>query len=352
VRLATHYNDIALLAALDALPYNRQPPGLDGWKIQVRYTASLAESAPYAFAGANRVDVLDESARVLSIGDTTTLWVESDQTLLHIRSRSGEAQIYTVEPRAAARWAERLLRKAIMEQLLAEGDGAWLRAAACVIGGTGVVIAGPASSGKTSVLLTAMSYLGAELVADDRLLLRPGPGGLIGHPWPDTLHLPRRILSILPELHRLDPELAFADTPRWSESIDGTLQVRPSTLGVIVQRRPTAWIRPQLILFPSLMLDAATVPDPKWLRSAVIGPPLRASGLFSNDTSSQMSDLMHFPGFPSTQSVTPETPARILTLLTSHGSAAQIAVARSPQLLATHISELLRQLRINSPGDR
>jgi hypothetical protein len=195
-----------------------------------------------------------------------------------------------------------------------------------------------------------MCYLNADFVADDRLLLRPGHRGLIGHPWPDTVQLPRRILSILPELRRLDPELAITDRP--SRDTGGALEVNPSALCAIFQRRAADLVRPELLLFPTLMLGITTVPSPKWLRPAMTGPLLRASGLFSNAASAQPRESWRFPGFPETPETAPEARTRILALLTPHIPAAQITVAHSPQLLATHIAELLAQLRTNGPAAR
>lgn len=63
-----------------------------------------------------------------------------------------------------------------------EATDATIHASAVVVGGRGVLIRGPSGSGKSSLALGLIddSRLEARLLADDRLVLTDGPGGLIG----------------------------------------------------------------------------------------------------------------------------------------------------------------------------
>jgi hypothetical protein len=344
VQLDTYHDTAELRAALASLPYRRQPSGLTSWRMVACHGMSLTTTAAFAFAGTDQIDLSGQPARVLHTGDATAYWLEPEETLLHIRAGTGEVFVYSTDPGVCARWVGRLLREVMTVQLLADGDGVWVRAAACVIDGIGVVIAGPPGCGKTSTLLASVCYLGADFVADDRLLLRPGPGGLIGHPWPDVLHLPRRTLPALPELQHLALELV--PTPGTSDDqAGGVLRVEPASLTAAFQCRPTDRVRPRLLLFPTLMLDTPTVPGPQWLRPGAVGPLLRATGLFTPGTLAEPAVTGRFPGFPEPQATGPEERARIAALLTQRIPAAQIAVTHVPELLATHITDLLRQLR-------
>jgi hypothetical protein len=327
-----------LAAAMNALPYRRRPPGPAGWRVVVRCGISLRDCAPFAFAGADQTDLGPSlPARVLHTADGTACWIDRHDTLLHLQPRIGTLRAYSANSQAYGYWAMRLLREAITIQLLADGAGVWVCAAACVINGAGVVIAGPPGCGKTGTLLACMQHLDADFVADDRLLVRPDRGGLIGHPWPDALRLPSRLLSafpeLLPHLHEHDPDPGSGEGP--------SLRVEPGVLADLFGRRPVDRVQPGLLLFPTLQPQATTAPSPQWLRPDVTASLLPGSGLFADPSSVEPPASQRLPGL-ATSPPHPDARARIAALLTGRVPAAQITVTPDPQNVAAQIADLLR----------
>ncbi len=85
-----------------------------------------------------------------------------------------------------------------------------LHASCIALGDAGLLILGPSGAGKSALALTLMAH-GADLIADDRTLIRADDGQLIASA-PDTLQglIEARGLGLLRAPHRAEARLSLA----------------------------------------------------------------------------------------------------------------------------------------------
>jgi hypothetical protein len=79
-------------------------------------------------------------------------------------------------------------------------DRVALHASAFELDGRAFVVAGPRRSGKTTFLLAALHHLGARLVANDCVSIRPGPGGPVVRGVPTVVRVRPGSCDLLPEV--------------------------------------------------------------------------------------------------------------------------------------------------------
>jgi hypothetical protein len=332
----------AMRAAHRALPYALTGPGLSRWRVVVRATGSFP-GVPYPFAGVPQVEIEPGlRGRVVGVDGGAACWVDHHETLLHVQPRSALLQAYCARPAASAFWAVRLLRHAMTAQLRADGTAVWIRAAACVVDDAEVLIAGPAGSGTTTVLLTCLRLLGAHFVADDRVLLRRDPHRLIGYPWPSPVRVPDGTVGAFPDLRtRLD---APDQRPGHAQEV----VVEPEEIPRLLTRGGmTDHVRPTLMLWPALALSARAVPPPLRVEPDEVRNVLGGTQLFTDGWTAEPSGPL-FSGSPA-----PMVGARrdAANLLAATVPCYRLAVTPNPRLVAAQTTAVLLNERYSPPPD-
>ncbi|WP_156819596.1 hypothetical protein [Pseudonocardia sp. HH130630-07] len=252
--------------------YTVAGPG-PGWRVQLdvvdeRILAPLA----WAFAGAPvRATDPDIAIRHLHTGRWDAFSADRDRTLILADPDQGVVRVLTTDSTAGHRWGPQLVRQAMTAQLRAAG-AVHAHAAAVVVSGIGVLIAGLRASGKTTTVLAALRLLAADLVADHRVLLARDPdtsrgGGLVGYPWPAPVTVRSGALLGHPQLRTL----LGAPDPR-AQMTGHSVTVDPAQNAVLLAGgRLRARVRPRLMLWPQLALDRSphTAPGPPIARGEV-----------------------------------------------------------------------------------
>jgi hypothetical protein len=304
--------------------------------VVVRATGSFP-GVPYPFAGVPQVEIAPGlSGRVIGVDGGAAYWVDHHETLIHAQPREALLRAYCPRSSASGFWAVQLLRHAMTAQLRADGAAVWIRAAACVVDDTEVLIAGPAGSGKTTVLLTCLRLLGAHFVADDRVLLRRDPHRLIGYPWPTRLRVPDGTLSAYPDLRE---RLAAPDE---RPGLGHEVTVEPEAIPQLLTRGSvTDHLRPRLMLWPALALGAQVAPQPLRVEQDEMRGVLGGTRLFTDDWTAEPPD----PRFSGTPQLVSGALRDVSNLLAATVTCYRVAVTREPRLLAAQITDLLLRLR-------
>jgi hypothetical protein len=330
----------AMRAAHQALPYGMTGPGLSQWRVVVRATGSFP-GIPYPFAGVPQVEIAPGLlGRVIAVDAGAAYWIDHHGTLIHAQPREALLQAYCSRPLSGGFWAVRLLRHAMTAQLRGDGTAVWIRAAACVVDDTEVLIAGPAGSGKTTVLLTCLRLLGAHFVADDRVLLRRDPHRLIGYPWPTRLCVPDGTFSAYPEVRE---RLAAPDQ---RPGLGHEVTVEPDEIPLLLTRGSvTDHLRPRLMLWPALSLGAQVAPQPLRVEPDEMRGVLGGTALFTHDRTAEPAD----PRFSGTPRLVSGALRDVANLLAATVTCYRVAVTRDPRALAAQITDLLLRLRYRIP---
>lgn len=268
----------ARAAALDLLYAYHREPGLAACEVAV-WTAPPVTLTPTDLAGAAVIEVGPRlHAHVLRVELGEAFWIPQHRTLIHTDPRRRRITAYCGSAHATVYWAPRLVRQAMSGQLLAAG-AVYVHAAACALGERGVLVAGAKGAGKTTVLLAALQLLGADLVTNDRLLVRADRDGTLGVPWPAHLLAGTGTLRSLPGLAWLAP----ADGEHHRTGAKVAIEPRHFPL---LHRGGTVrdHVRPDLMLWPRRDTTAAL--PPRRVPPGEVLATLRATRAFMIDTDS------------------------------------------------------------------
>lgn len=266
--------------------------------------------------------------------------------------RHPQAKLYAYSARPAARehWGTRLLRQALTAQLRADGAAVWSRAAAYVIDGSEVLVAGPPDSGTSTVLLTSLQLLGADFVADDRVLLRRDTQRLIGYPWPTQVRLATGTLAAFPELRNG----LVAPDPR--PDLSQKITIEPAAIPQLLTRgRVTNHVHPLPMPWPSLTLGARTAPAPLRVDPDEVRRIMHTTRLFTtnprrtagcrygvdlDDWATGLAELSFTGAHPPNTGALRDVVDLLATTVTSY----RVAITKDPRALAAQISDLLRRI--------
>jgi len=134
----------------------------------------------------------------------------------------------------------RAVRELAMNGVRARDDGLVLHGAAAIVGGRGVVIAGPRRAGKTTTLVSLLRNDGAEYMSNDRVVLRLDGDGVRITGLPTYASVRDGTLRLFPDVLRrlfdsgfharytIEEALERRDPPRAME--DGRYSLNPAQL--------------------------------------------------------------------------------------------------------------------------
>jgi len=160
----------------------------------------------------------------------------------------------------------RVVRETLLNAVLRDGAALDLHAAAFALGGRAVLIAGDKGSGKTTFLLHAMASAGADLVANDRVLVEIDDSRADATGVPTIVTIRPRTLDLLPFLRRhaderpaslLESELASGGGFPEGESVPTRdFALAPSQLAARVGRLRVRGGPVACVIFPVVSAEA------------------------------------------------------------------------------------------------
>lgn len=209
---------------IDAKPARHVPPGCwtvftDAWHAPAGRGWSPVPAGEPGPAEPRRQLRIDPAARLLALGNDPGPW--------------------------PARFALRLVRALIRRQLHARGD-LYLHAGAVVVERTGIAVAGPARSGKTSTLIALLaSGAQSRFVANDDLSARWNGGVLSGLGWPRGVEIRTDMLAALGSLG-----VALSGAQNKIGASPGSLHLRPHQLAELAGASIATSTPISLIAFP------------------------------------------------------------------------------------------------------
>lgn len=237
---------------------------------------------------------------------TTALFDEQFRVFYAVGARGRGISILTRSGNLLARTAlMRVVRELAMNHSQQKG-GLLLHAAAFAVGGKGVLLAGPKSAGKTTLLIHALRAGAAQYVSNDRVLVSPGSveARLRGMPTivtlrPQTLDLfpwlaPR--MAARPYNHRLSLREVAEGLAPTSRSPDGRIGLSPAQFCELVGASPLAHCEVAAVVFPQVTDEPGTL-SLREVGSREGGKRLEQA-LFGRRTGKRTSDLFCLPGDP------------------------------------------------------
>lgn len=188
------------------------PTDAGPWDHCVRLTVSDSAYTTLEREAARRVlepvagFALDQEALVLRGWRASGAWHLFDaERECFYRLRKGEVDIVTRPGNRSARLAlMRTVRELATTRARLRRGCLDLHAAAFEVGGRAVLVVGPKEAGKTTLLIHALTSLGAGLVANDRVLVEIGEGGTTARGIPTAVRIRPGTLAGHPELRAGD----------------------------------------------------------------------------------------------------------------------------------------------------
>ncbi|MEV6780384.1 hypothetical protein [Streptomyces syringium] len=156
----------------------------------------VTEIAQRVADGSGEETVYANSAMILARGDDGTVFAsQPDDKLVYRAEPGGPLRVYGCEDVPVALAAARLAREVVRGQLLADG---WsiLHASAVVRDGQTVLTLGDKGAGKTTTALL-LARAGWQLLANDRVFIRPDGDRLLVLPWPSAAAIGLGLLDAL-----------------------------------------------------------------------------------------------------------------------------------------------------------
>ncbi|GAB3066311.1 hypothetical protein [Micromonospora schwarzwaldensis] len=251
----TLHSDARALAEAQRVLYSYevQPAGPATWNIHLSLERDV-EFTPAAKSGGMGFDIGPQSyAYQQGEWPVRVFWVPDRGTLLRTSQATRIINVWCATAEAAGLWAPRLVRQAMTAQLLTAGV-VYAHAAAYIVRGRGILVAGHRGRGKTTTLLAGLHYLGGDYVTNDRLMLHAQDSGLHGYPWPMPLRAGIGTLAALPHLRHRVPadQRALTTDDKWA--FPNKVAIEPEEFSTLLNHggKVARQMTPSLMIWPHL----------------------------------------------------------------------------------------------------